>query len=276
MAILSEVTPSPRRARAEREAPVVGEPLDDVGGKLRLIGEAFALVGRPLVFAVIEFAEHRLCLETSVGGEICLVLRNGPGRRSAYARPRAFSAHLPGATLADLIERACDAGARAVVAVEPTTGEGRGWLCFRNGRLVHASCGQLEGEPALAEMLAWPAGLYLGAEAPWPGEETIAVGCQVALLRAEEALTARGAGLRPALGEVAFRLSGGGEVLTVRGDAGANFLDAVGFAIEVVNLVGDRLATGSFSRVELRFDRGRCVMAREPDGSFIGLATRLG
>ncbi len=55
--------------------------------------------------------------------------------------------------LTELMRMICQNKVRAVLRLEKDRRAGE--IYFNAGRIVHASCGDLEGEPALFELLSW-------------------------------------------------------------------------------------------------------------------------
>ncbi len=104
-----------------------------------------------------------------------------------------FRAELPGLDLATLIQMTCARRARLVVRVS-SYGE-EGYLYSAEGRLVHATVGELVGDEAVLRMLAWPAGDFSICERPFPLHPTVVTSTEGLLLRAaarvDEAALAR-------------------------------------------------------------------------------------
>ena len=209
---------------------------------------------------------------------------------SADAGEAGFAARLDRASLFDLIQLECASRERKVVRV---TSEGRSALVyFADGRIVHAAAGRLTGEAAIHELLTWGRGTFERYQGPWPRFETIDASAQSVLLRAAQALD-EGAGkvvslpvreLAPTAsparlvdGEVAraVRLSSEGEVLGCDGDDDeAGIADAVAYATQLIDRVGDLLGLDPFSRVELTFRQSQCLISRQPDGTLVALQSR--
>lgn len=102
------------------------------------------------------------------------VIKPGPG----------FRAELPGLDLPTLIQMTCARRERLVVRVS-SYGE-EGFLYSSEGRLVHATTGDLVGEEAVLRILAWPAGDFSLCERPFPLHPTIESSTEGLLLRAAQ------------------------------------------------------------------------------------------
>jgi hypothetical protein len=91
---------------------------------------------------------------------------------------------LQGASLFDLVQLECLAGLHHVVRV--ISGEHVGYLFFDQGNLVHATTGQLQGEPAALAVLGWKDGLFEPCQVAWPKVPTITKQWQNLLLLAAQ------------------------------------------------------------------------------------------
>jgi len=215
--------------------------------------------------------------------------------KPAPSPPAGFSAQLRGASLFDLIQFEATSRGRRVVRV---TSEGRSALLyFDDGRVVHAVAGRVTGEPAVREMLGWGKGTFARFDhfdGAWPMFETIGASTESVLLRAAQHLD-EGAGnlvalprrdvqegvvieARPAPrgpeaeGDLSLRLSADGELLEQRGPGGdPEFSDAVAYAVQLTDLIGELFGLADFASVELTFRDARCVMARQADGTILAV-----
>jgi len=216
----------------------------------------------------------------------------------AGAGGRGFSARLNGAALFDLIQLECMSHAQKVVRVQ--SGARMATLFIRDGRLVHASAGRLVGEPAVAEVLGWGEGVFERIEAPWPAAESIAGSLEHVLLGAAQALDeartpnvvslpvrpppppsplparapamskpAPPAPAPAAPDELWVRLSPGGELLEHRGRGSEELADAVAYASQMMDLVGQLLGLDRAASVELCFERGKCLIQRDDSGAIV-------
>jgi hypothetical protein len=207
-----------------------------------------------------------------------------------------FSAQLKGASLFDLIQFECTSRGRKVVRV--TSDERSALLYFSDGRIVHAVAGRAVGEAAVRELLTWGKGTFARFDhfaGAWPKLETITASAESVLLRAAQhldegrgnvvalpvreppvppPLPARRPALAPRpLTELTLRLSADGELIERHGHADDQdgFCDAVAYAAQLTDLVGDLLGLASFSNVELSFHDGKCVVARQPDRTLVAV-----
>lgn len=204
--------------------------------------------------------------------------------QSAPGAPQGFSAELKGASLFDLIQFECASRGRKVVRV---TSEGKSALMyFCDGRIVHAVAGRTTGEAAVRELLTWGKGTFARfdhVEGAWPLLETIGASAESVLLRAAQALDEeRGKvvalPVREGDGddiELALRLSGDGDLLERQGQLpeaeSDGYCDAVAYAAQLTDLVGELMGQGPFQSVELTFRQGRSLMARLPDGHLVAI-----
>jgi len=46
------------------------------------------------------------------------------------------------------------------------SGKNEGWICFRDGEIVHAGCDGLKGEEAFYEIVSWELGVFECDETP--------------------------------------------------------------------------------------------------------------
>ncbi|HEX5660056.1 MAG TPA: DUF4388 domain-containing protein, partial [Polyangiales bacterium] len=95
-----------------------------------------------------------------------------------------FRAELPGLDLPTLIQMTCARRERLVVRVS-SYGE-EGFLYSAEGRIVHASVGELIGDEAVLRMLAWPTGEFSICERPFPLRATVESSTEGLLLRAAQ------------------------------------------------------------------------------------------
>jgi hypothetical protein len=215
--------------------------------------------------------------------------------KPAPSAPDGFSAQLRGASLFDLIQFEASSRGRRVVRV---TSEGRSALLyFSDGRIVHAVAGRASGESAVREMLTWGNGTFARFDhfdGAWPKFETISASTESVLLRAAQALD-EGAGNLVALprreaqggeivdgrpvppplpgeGDLSLRLSEDGEVLEQDGPGDPQgFCDAVAYAAQLTDLIGELFGLATFESVDLTFRDGKCVMARLPDRTIVAV-----
>ena len=196
---------------------------------------------------------------------------------------------LEGATLPDLVQMECLQRSRKIVRVG---GGGRsGLLYFRDGGVVHAVTGTVVGEPALREILCWPAGLFETWAGEWPPRESISLSLESLLLRAAHAEDQA----RPGQNVLSFpssdgaqkvaamdgkpavtagtaveivRLSANGRVLG--GSAGPEFSEAVAYAAGLADIVGELLGLEGFVAVELALsNQTACLMRRHGSGDIL-------
>ena len=83
----------------------------------------------------------------------------------------AFTGIAGNGSLTDLIQMECSIRATRAVRIEGPEKCGR--IYFSHGEVVHAEVGELSGESALFEILAWPGGKVVVAEGVQPASETI-------------------------------------------------------------------------------------------------------
>jgi hypothetical protein len=76
--------------------------------------------------------------------------------------PAGFTAHLTGMSLTDLVRLQSLSEASGVFLV--VSGESTGILHFSRGQLFHAETGELRGDAAAIEILAWPEGEFIRSE----------------------------------------------------------------------------------------------------------------
>jgi hypothetical protein len=203
-----------------------------------------------------------------------------------------FSAQLRGASLFDLIQFECTSRGRKVVRV---TSDGRtALLYFSDGRVVHAVAGRMAGEAAVRELLTWGKGTFARFDhfdGAWPKLETIEGSTESLLLRVVQRLDEeRGkvvalpvreppplppkprAPLSARPPDLTLRLSADGELLERHGaDDQDGFCDAVAYAAQLTDLIGDLLGLAAFSNVELGFHDGKCVVVRQPDRTLLAV-----
>ena len=114
-------------------------------------------------------ARHSLPLEARAG---LASLRPPPG----------FTAHLTGMSLTDLVRLQVMSDASGVFLV--VSGERSGMLHFTQGRLFHAETGDLRGDAAALEILAWAEGEFIRSERPLAGTATVATALDTLLAQA--------------------------------------------------------------------------------------------
>jgi hypothetical protein len=216
-----------------------------------------------------------------------------------------FQAQIKGASLGDLVQMECLAGAHRAVRV--TSGANVGYLFFRGGAVVHAVARALVGEAAALEILSWSDGSFEPVERDWPAKETVACGFQSLLLRAAQARDERAApsvvalradprGARPKTpppiaesvefqatplevaghvlrGEdfqVVLRLDADGAIVLNRGGS-QDFADIVAYACRLAELIGTQLGAERLMAMECTFKSGRCFIVVEPNGDVVTL-----
>ena len=109
--------------------------------------------------------------------------------------PNTFTGISGNAALADLIQMECSILATRAVRIE--RGEKCGRIYFSRGQIVHAEAGELRGEAALFEMLAWPGGHVAIADGVQPASETIDRPWQEILTEAAPAASRPAIAIRP-------------------------------------------------------------------------------
>lgn len=221
------------------------------------------------------------------------------GERSAANS--GFCAQLKNATLFDLIQFECLSRVSRSFRV---SSEGRtALLYFHDGRIVHAAAGRATGEAAVREVLTWGRGDFQADDGPWPLHETITAGWESVLLRATQAIDERNrsatnvvalpvreveagsdgiaggmvkarrvpSGFNAQEVELALRLSKDGELLDRGGPPDDGFSDAVAYATQLTDLVGELLGVDGFISLELTFHQGKCLVYRQADGDTVAL-----
>ena len=63
--------------------------------------------------------------------------------------------------------------ARCPAALELVQDKQRGWIYFENGRVVHATLGNLFGEPALLALFRWTTGRFRVMPNFYPPDQTL-------------------------------------------------------------------------------------------------------
>lgn len=82
--------------------------------------------------------------------------------------------------LSDLIQLNCLSRLTSSLVIDRENEEGR--IFFKEGNIVHATCGEFEGEEALYELLSWSGGNFSTVKNEEPPRETIIKGWQGLLL----------------------------------------------------------------------------------------------
>src|SRR6188768_2239460 len=101
---------------------------------------------------------------------------------SATGRPKGgFRAHLQGIGLHDLVMLQNLVRASGVFVV--LSGERTGSLHFARGQLLHAETGELSGDAAALEILAWREGEFINSERTVPEKTTVVASLDALLLR---------------------------------------------------------------------------------------------
>jgi hypothetical protein len=228
-----------------------------------------------------------------------------PGQSQGDGRT-GFQAHIKGASLGDLVQMECLAGAHRAVKV--TSGGNVGYLYFRGGAVVHATARASIGETAALEILSWSDGSFEPVEREWPIKESVTCGWQSLLLRAAHARDERAAqsvvalraDARPARPkaaltplpesvefqatpieiaghvlrsedfQLALRLDADGGLVFNRGGT-EDFADIVAYACRLSELIGTRLGAESFVAMECAFKTGRCFIVLEKNGDVVAL-----
>ncbi len=103
-----------------------------------------------------------------------------PARPAEAESSGGFAVRMQGATLFDLIQFECMKRARRIVRLRD--GMRSGYLYFRDGNVVHAIDGVLNGETAFRSLLRWQRGSFETCEGAWPAVESITVPSQTLLL----------------------------------------------------------------------------------------------
>ncbi len=221
-----------------------------------------------------------------------------------------FQAQIKGASLGDLVQMECLAGAHRAVRV--TSGTHVGYLYFRGGAVVHAVARSQVGELAALDILSWSEGSFEPADREWPAKETVTCGWQSLLLRAAQArderaaqsvvalradargvrakpasippateaaefqatpLEVRGQVLRGEDFEVVLRLYPDGAISVHRGGS-QDFADIVAYACRLTELIGTQLGVEGFMAMECSFKSGRCFVVLETNGDVVALRPR--
>jgi hypothetical protein len=112
------------------------------------------------------------------------MVKAGRVSRTVIKPQPGFRAELPGLDLATLIQMTCARRERLVVRVS-SYGE-EGFLYSADGRLVHATVGDLAGDEAVLRMLAWATGEFSVCERPFPLHPSVATSTEGLLLRAAQ------------------------------------------------------------------------------------------
>ncbi|HET9958844.1 MAG TPA: DUF4388 domain-containing protein [Polyangiaceae bacterium] len=111
---------------------------------------------------------------------------------SSAPRSAGFSANLEGASLADLVQMACQSGLQSVARIR--SAEQVGYLYFSQGRLVHAVSPNSVGDEAALEILSWQAGRFEPCGIEPSAHVTIQSSYQSLLMRAAHARDERARG----------------------------------------------------------------------------------
>jgi hypothetical protein len=112
------------------------------------------------------------------------VVKAGRVSRTVIKPEPGFRAELPGLDLPTLVQMTCARRERLVVRVS-SYGE-EGFLYSAEGRLLHATVGELVGEEAVLRILSWPAGDFAICERPFPLHPTIETSTEGLLLRSAQ------------------------------------------------------------------------------------------
>lgn len=201
-----------------------------------------------------------------------------------------FRGYLKDANLHDLLQVESLGRASGVFSVRS---RGRvGHLHLSDGALVHAECGDLSGEPAALEILAWKEGEFRNVRSGCTEHRTIETSIQALLLRlAKSSDEAARSGLPPPLvplpasspppmpeppsndSETEVELSATGEVTSGQGPGVEVLSGRVAYAARLVELIGRALRSGKPVRAELVGEATCTSIEWSPDRSLSG---RLG
>ena len=222
-------------------------------------------------------------------GTGALATDHAAGRDGHAPEPSAaagFAVRLEGATIHDLVQMECCQRAPKIVRVR--AGGRTGMLYFREGQVVHATVANEVGEAAFREILSWPGGTFETWQAPWPATESIGLAWQHLLLRAaaadderrrgskvlsfpgaaESIATAPIAAAPP--GDVAIRLGADGRILD--GKAAPQLAEAVAYAAQLADRIGELLGLEPFTRMDLALsNQTACLIRRQSNGDLVAL-----
>jgi len=215
---------------------------------------------------------------------------------------RGFRAQLDNLNLWDLIQMECLSGARKSVSVR--SGSRVGYLFFERGQLVHALLGNRVGDAAALGMLAWESGEVVPCDSSWPRSRTVkspwqSLLMQAAQLRDHQRALADGRATRSNSGVVVIdalpeanagassppaaagrfpkvscqrraQLDAQGEVVALEGPDN-EFAGRCGYALRLCALLGECLALGPLSALEVRTPSGVVFAYFEADGGAAAL-----
>lgn len=91
-------------------------------------------------------------------------------RIESHAKSTGFTGTVTNISLPDLIQLLCIG--RNSCRMKIRTGSHKGLIYFRDGEIVHAETGELEGEEAFYRILSWEVGIFEGDRIE-PEKETI-------------------------------------------------------------------------------------------------------
>lgn len=100
-----------------------------------------------------------------------LIEKTLQGRASGSTSSDGFTGNVSHLELADIIQVSCLG--KLTCALKVTMGGEAGTIFFREGEIVHASCGDVKGKEALFQILLWRRGNFETLDDVLPPEETI-------------------------------------------------------------------------------------------------------
>lgn len=169
-------------------------------------------------------------------------------------------------------------------AFQISSGGRSGSLFFGGGQIIHAEAGQLRGDDAALEILAWSTGTIEPYRADWSHPPTIQSSWQGMLMRAMQRLdeskqagaadpsqphpsqtmepsSEEGETLEPGVTR-AVRLAADGAVLGQVGDA-EHLVEAAAYAFRLAELVGEGLGLEGFRGLEVKLESSVAIAYRE-------------
>ncbi len=152
------------------------------------------------VVAAIHLAEESLALKsafTGVESESKDETRVGPGagaleRINRLIAHEGFTGQLAQFQLHEIVQICCLGMRTGRMTV--TKGHESGMLYFHEGRLLHAECGELQGEPAVGRIIGWRAGQFEFADGILADRESIQTSWDFLLLETMRQLDEAAAG----------------------------------------------------------------------------------
>ncbi len=73
-------------------------------------------------------------------------------------KPSGFKGTITNTSLHDIIQLICIG--RSTCRMRVRSGTSRGWIFFRDGEIVHAETGEIQGEEAFYRILSWELGVF--------------------------------------------------------------------------------------------------------------------